>query len=135
MTSWKGFEMIQEDLNLSMDSIRLAKALYTPTILCIEGVASRTRRAEQQEDDSNYKEGADDDESADLPDDKYLCCGLDLYAIAEPDVMSAMALVHSRINRVFILNIDEENGGCGSVYHIHSLRSLNHHYRVFRIIY
>ena len=42
-----------------------------------------------------------------------------------------MALVHSRIGRVFY-NIPTQTGCLGTLYKIHSHSSLNHHYRVFR---
>lgn len=63
----------------------------------------------------------------------YLCTGLDIYLFQEPDMMESMALVHSRIRRVFIAEPDPLNGALVSgSHHIHCLRSLNHHYRVFR---
>lgn len=50
-------------------------------------------------------------------------------------MMESMALVHSRIRRVFIAEPDPINGALVSgTHHIHCLRSLNHHYRVFRCI-
>jgi tRNA(Arg) A34 adenosine deaminase TadA len=49
--------------------------------------------------------------------------------------MAAMALVHSRIRRVFFCerNHHQEGAFISSSYHIHCLPSLNHHYRVFQI--
>jgi tRNA-specific adenosine deaminase 3 len=47
--------------------------------------------------------------------------------------MSSMALVHSRIRRVFYRTTSTVDGGLGTHYNIHSLRSLNHHFRVFRV--
>ncbi len=52
----------------------------------------------------------------------------------EPDLMASMALVHSRIRRVFFRTADTAQGALESGQgHIHSLQALNHHYRVFRI--
>ena len=68
-----------------------------------------------------------------IPEDSYLCTGLDLYLSAEPDLMTAMALVHSRIRRVFYQTSCPAFGALGTHYNIHSLRSLNHHFRVFKI--
>lgn len=69
-----------------------------------------------------------------MPPNAYLCSGLDIYLSEEPDLMSSMALVHSRIRRVFY---KRDNPAYGALYsgrgHIHCLRSLNHHYRVFRL--
>jgi tRNA-specific adenosine deaminase 3 len=42
-----------------------------------------------------------------------------------------MALVHSRVSRVFY-SIPSKTGSLGTNYKIHSHASLNHHYRVFR---
>lgn len=68
-----------------------------------------------------------------IPEDSYLCTGLDLYLSTEPDLMTAMALVHSRIRRVFYQTSCPVFGALGTHYNIHSLRSLNHHFRVFNI--
>ncbi len=91
--------------------------LYTPTMLCIEGAAAILR-------------GEIDGEG--LPENHYLCNGLDLYLTEEPDLMSSMALVHSRIRKVYYLHSSLEHGALGSLYKIHSLSSLNHHFRVFK---
>jgi tRNA-specific adenosine deaminase 3 len=56
-----------------------------------------------------------------------------MYLADEPDAMSSMALVHSRIRRVFFLHKDVERGGLGGRWHIHTLRGLNHHFRVFAV--
>lgn len=42
-----------------------------------------------------------------------------------------MALVHSRIGRVFYAK-RQPHGGLGSAYKIHAHPSLNHHYKVYR---
>jgi tRNA-specific adenosine deaminase 3 len=42
-----------------------------------------------------------------------------------------MALVHSRVSRVFY-SIASKTGSLGTNYKIHSHPSLNHHYRVFK---
>ena len=44
----------------------------------------------------------------------------------------AMALVHSRIRRVFYGCTDSVTGALGSRYKIHTQLGLNHHFEVFR---
>jgi len=61
----------------------------------------------------------------------YLCTGYDLYVTREPCVMCAMALVHSRIRRVFYGCRDSVMGALGSRYKIHTQAGLNHHFEVF----
>ena len=62
----------------------------------------------------------------------YLCTGYDLYITHEPCVMCSMALVHSRIRRVFYGLENIAMGGLGSVYKIHCQEGLNHHFEVFK---
>ncbi|XP_052005060.1 LOW QUALITY PROTEIN: probable inactive tRNA-specific adenosine deaminase-like protein 3 [Xyrauchen texanus] len=61
----------------------------------------------------------------------YICTGYDLYVTREPCVMCAMALVHSRINRVFY-GAPSADGALGSKYKIHCQKDLNHHFEVFK---
>ncbi|KAJ2820586.1 tRNA-specific adenosine deaminase subunit tad3 [Coemansia sp. 'formosensis'] len=60
----------------------------------------------------------------------YLCEGLDVFASREPCVMCVMALVHSRIGRLFFLTPSPKSGGI-SRYSMHSYKSLNHHFSAF----
>ncbi|KAJ8282591.1 hypothetical protein COCON_G00051100 [Conger conger] len=61
----------------------------------------------------------------------YICTGYDLYVTREPCVMCAMALVHSRISRVFY-GAASEDGALGTKYKIHTQKDLNHHFEVFK---
>jgi tRNA(Arg) A34 adenosine deaminase TadA len=62
----------------------------------------------------------------------YLANGYDYYTTVEPCVMCSMALLHSRI-RCVMFGVDNPKGG-GLVTHmkLHTLKSLNHHFQVFR---
>ncbi|XP_033473661.1 putative inactive tRNA-specific adenosine deaminase-like protein 3 [Epinephelus lanceolatus] len=61
----------------------------------------------------------------------YICTGYDLYVTREPCVMCAMALVHSRIGRVFY-GTASADGALGTKYKIHSQKDLNHHFEVYK---
>lgn len=62
---------------------------------------------------------------------QYLCTGYEAYLVGEPCVMCAMALLHSRILRVFY-GCALPGGALGSQYSLHTIKSLNHHFEVFR---
>ena len=67
-----------------------------------------------------------------LPPNYYLCTGLDVYLSHEPDLMTSMALTHSRVRRVYYVH-PQTNGALQSNYQLHARRDLNHRYRAFKI--
>ncbi|XP_062313339.1 probable inactive tRNA-specific adenosine deaminase-like protein 3 [Osmerus eperlanus] len=64
-------------------------------------------------------------------DQQYICTGYDLYVTREPCLMCAMALVHSRIGRVFY-GTTSADGALGTKYKIHTQKGLNHCFEVFK---
>ena len=64
---------------------------------------------------------------------QYLCTNCIVYLSHEPCISCSMALVHSRVSKVFYLNKDSERGFLGSRHKLHCIPELNHHYRVFRV--
>lgn len=78
-------------------------------------------------EESDTKRARGDD-----PDEAYLATGCDLFVTHEPCLMCSMALVHSRICRVFYTFPNPMNGGLGSAAKIHRLPELNHRFTVYR---
>jgi tRNA-specific adenosine deaminase 3 len=63
---------------------------------------------------------------------QYLCTGYDAYSTSEPCIMCGMALLHSRIHRVFFCHANPASGGLYSQYKIHTHKKLNHHFEVYK---
>ena len=60
----------------------------------------------------------------------YICTGYDVYCTREPCMMCAMALIHSRVQRVFY-GAPISHGALGSQCCLHLCKHLNHSYQVF----
>lgn len=64
----------------------------------------------------------------------YLCTGLDVYSAIEPCTMCAMAMVHSRVGRLFYVQPNPDFGGIRGQLGIHCSPQLNHRFRAFRLV-
>lgn len=62
----------------------------------------------------------------------YLCVGMDVFCTTEPCVMCCMALVHSRIGRLFYKKSSASTKGAIEVYCLHGRSQLNHTYEVWK---
>ncbi|XP_058393615.1 probable inactive tRNA-specific adenosine deaminase-like protein 3 isoform X2 [Diceros bicornis minor] len=71
------------------------------------------------------------DEDVDADGLPYVCTGYDLYVTREPCTMCAMALVHSRVRRVFY-GAPSPDGALGTRFRLHARPDLNHRFLVFR---
>ncbi|KAH0785472.1 cytidine deaminase-like protein [Histomonas meleagridis] len=68
-----------------------------------------------------------------IENNSYLCNGLDVYCYYEPCMMCAMAMVHSRVGRLFYIEDNPDFGGIYSQGQIHCCASLNHRFRAFKL--
>ncbi|PNH08162.1 tRNA-specific adenosine deaminase-like protein 3 [Tetrabaena socialis] len=78
-------------------------------------------------------EGPPDAAAASAGPRPYMCTGFDCFVVREPCVMCAMALVHSRVERVVYAVPDGAHGALGGCRRLHACRSLNHNYKVYRM--
>lgn len=62
----------------------------------------------------------------------YLCTNYIAVLTHEPCVMCSMALLHSRISKVYYAMDSPEYGGLGSVYKLHTDKRLNHKFKVYK---
>ena len=68
----------------------------------------------------------------------YLATDFEVFCLSEPCLMCSMALLHSRVAKVYYLvNKRTEKsawGGLGSILSIHANKQLNHRFQVFRVV-
>ncbi|KAJ2605507.1 tRNA-specific adenosine deaminase subunit tad3 [Coemansia sp. RSA 1722] len=74
------------------------------------------------------------DQTENLAGGGYLCENADVFCHSEPCAMCCMALVHSRIGRLFfVYKSKKEVVGCISEYRLQDNPKLNHHFTAFQI--
>lgn len=61
----------------------------------------------------------------------YLCTGYWVFLLMEPCPLCAMALLHSRVTRIFYGTANQNAGVLGSRAVLHTVQGLNHRYRVW----
>ncbi|SCN58876.1 cytidine deaminase, putative [Plasmodium chabaudi chabaudi] len=66
--------------------------------------------------------------------DQYLCTNYYAYLTHEPCFMCAMAMVHSRVKCVIFDKVNKKNGALFSKGKLHCLKSLNHHFKVYKTV-
>ncbi|OWZ08555.1 hypothetical protein PHMEG_00018881 [Phytophthora megakarya] len=116
------------------------ETLFHPVMVAVDGVAERDRRREleiahkkQKCVDGTKAELKQDEDKSGKQSESYLCTGYDVYLDCEPCAMCAMALVHSRARRVVFDRANPDDGVLMSSCKLHTIKSLNHHYRVFQL--
>jgi tRNA-specific adenosine deaminase 3 len=119
MTSRRAYEQLTDTYGTD---IIARHPLYSPAMLCIHGVAEVILGNLQQIEYNS------------MPNEPYLCTGLHFYLVHEPDLVSSMGIVHSRISRLIFRHVDEEHGALATHYHLHDMRALNHRFRVFQLL-
>jgi tRNA-specific adenosine deaminase 3 len=98
-------------------------------IECIDAVAEKQRTEEAVKRKRPLSDDGHRPQKSDLP---YLCTTFDAYVTREPCVFCAMALLHSRIGRVFFIDQNTAAGGFSTHFGLHDKRKLNHRFRVFQ---
>lgn len=101
------------------------------TSRCVSGIPVEYRQALESCFMPGFRLGGEPSADEASRDGPYLATGYYVYATREPCVMCAMALVHSRANRVFY-GKSSENGALGTLCKLHTVKDLNHHYEVFK---
>ncbi|KAI9999089.1 hypothetical protein PInf_003772 [Phytophthora infestans] len=138
-------QVVASEVHSDMQVKYKYETLYHPVMVAVDGVAERDQRREAEDDEETARkkqkcvEAVNSEVAVDeiLADKKqgesYLCTGYDVYLDREPCAMCAMALVHSRARRVLFDRANPSDGVLMSSFKLHTIKSLNHHYRVFQL--
>ena len=142
------------DDGIETTNAMLRRRLRTPVMRCIDIVArvhaqtsTRARAIAQRLCETNTSSSSNNDATKTHEDttppaqltsqqpttEAYLLTGLDVYLTHEPSPMEAMALLHSRVGRVFYEQADLNSGVLGSRGMLHEAKTINHRYKVYCI--
>ncbi|XP_011157048.2 probable inactive tRNA-specific adenosine deaminase-like protein 3 [Solenopsis invicta] len=108
---------------------RTLSSLQFPVQMSLEtrGVRKGRRNNGAKSENSKQKECEDDAKKC----GPYLCTGYWAFLLVEPCPLCAMALLHSRVARIFYGTANESAGVLGSRAVLHTVPGLNHRYRVW----
>lgn len=122
------------------DSEADAVVLEHPVMSVLKHVSQRASGREPNESSLSLKQQRQQQQNA-ATDTKietahdassYLASRLDVYVTHEPCSMCSMALVHSRVGRVFYTHRNPADGALGSRFKVHTLTQTNHRFLVYR---
>ena len=136
INSLQATELVNQSIfpSSSSKSIQKLNPLYTTGMILIEGLSSLVRDQEALSLEKRRSLAAVVQEGPTaLPVDQYLLTGLDVYLQHEPDLMTTMAFLHSRVRRIYYLQTNEYEGALGSKYILNDMKELNHRFRVFHV--
>ncbi|CAM9286655.1 putative inactive tRNA-specific adenosine deaminase-like protein 3 [Lampetra fluviatilis] len=102
-----------------------------PDCVCVGAGRGGSAGTEDDRGTTEVAGGGGHDPQTPSEEEPYLCTNLDVFVTHEPCVMCAMALVHSRVQRVFY-GTPSPDGALGSAYKLHANDNLNHRFEVFR---
>ncbi|KAL0122499.1 hypothetical protein PUN28_007305 [Cardiocondyla obscurior] len=104
-------------------------SLQLPTQTSFEAQVARKGRKDNGARTESPKRGENDNSAK--KSGPYLCTGYWAFLLTEPCSLCAMALLHSRIARIFYGTANRDAGVLGSKAILHTLPGLNHRYRVW----
>lgn len=115
---------------------RLINPLFHATMIAIDAVA-KSQGGGALSDLCHFPRVSlnEKDSEKDVKMQDYICSGYDAYVTHEPCLMCAMALLHSRVSRVFYFHENPTRGALSSLLKLHTLPGINHRYEVFSLKY
>ena len=104
-----------------LDRLRLHPLYEHPIMLCIDGLSAIVEGSFVHSEYTRRLDTAS----------QYLCTGLEVFTITEPDLYVSMALLHSRM-RLVVYKESVASGALGSMCKLHCLPDINHRFQVYK---